>query len=437
MFWILTVVVCCLLNLCLGADMNESELIFDKLRRDWRREELKRKSLGSEIELIYDQIRIETQLYDNMMKLKGVMEAFGNEKPKFIKDDENVERAEKKWFVYLVKLADEAKKRYLEKKKELLRTEMLMERLWTDWKFRIAFDYLLDKSVLTPQPKFPEIDRTFLDKAVKVKEHLLKESLNRAGLLEKYLRGLNEQILGIGRVLGSLDFLGELKEQIYKLKRHVEGMTSENTSSNSNSNLTPASSTAILRTINNYEKNQRDEMEIYVQQGTGRMIRKFKQLIDNLVYDPNGKWTMRLGHGAFKLNPKKEGENTNLNNSNINNVSTINNNNASAIINNNASINILPQHIIRRSEQSELNLNLLRTSKSTLRTYEQTRHLKYKEFYLTNGNEFLIAKYSQFLGEIHRYLVRQGEAVPVTVYEEALGTLFGTVEQQNQALSVA
>ena len=96
--------------------------------------------------------------------------------------------------------------------------------------------------------------------------------------------------------------------------------------------------------------------------------------------------------------------------------------------NNTVSTNILPQHIIRRSEQSEQNLNRVRTSKSTLSANEKARHLKYKEFYLTDGNEFLIAKYSQFLGEIHRYLVRQGEAVPVTVYEEALRTLFGTDE---------
>ena len=372
----------------------------------------------NEIQRILDEQRIEKKVGTELLALEEKMKKFIDGKEEKIENDNDNEALMAK----LKQSLEKSKLLYESACKKLITLEGKFELLWTDDTFRYAFDFILDKALLTPQPGF--MNQNNLATELELKSKIRKNEIKRAASIREHLQKLNGAANSIAEHLKTMNMMDPVHEQFEMMKWRVKGMRTEiidKTASTVNNSDTTINS--ILDKIEEYRENQILETNLVESKAFVKSVKRLKERLRGTMENEDGRWKMRLGPGYHQpIIIEMPSDNPMPSQKPSTTTTPIS---PSKTKSNAKEIPMLPEHILERSRQHYYyTAETDRHGKLILENDEKKAKV-YQTIFKAEGNEFLTTKYVNMLELTHRYLLKRpaegmDEVLPKTLYMEAM-----------------
>lgn len=372
------------------ADYEASEL--DGYRALWRGKEKERSGLMEDILRLKEEISKETRVIDKLTALEEKLTSFKESNEDFIT---KVRDRSKHDLASLNSLKQESASILETKKTRFLALEEVMWSSWDSEAFRHAFGFLLDKSLLTPQPQFPEIF-----KASSREKAIYDEALWRKGL---YLRAESDMATELTESLGVvLKSAKEVDDAMTVMNKNLIGPLNGKLEMLKWRLASEKGDPKLIEIVEEHQQNIKTELEMQEHVICGERIERMKEQMENVLAEhPESRWHLRIGYMTMSSN------------SSTSNTTK-------------SSFSLIPDHITLLAKAKYDAIEIQANLKQKAIDNDNAKRRLYAEMDSSeDGHDFLITKYAMFVEHVYKTLLGKLpiEQMPLTLYAETMNAL--------------
>jgi hypothetical protein len=366
-----------LLKVCFGSRPgNENN------NEKWRLEDRKRKDLQREIEILDDQVEIETRLYGNLSHFQEKFDELTN----YNSSEKGVVKGSTDDELDVVRgLVADLESKVVSSKAQLLAAEVSMETKWADPGFHVAFDYVMNGAYLAPQPALAKPNNEEYKKVLKSREKIILNEIKNLKHLLLQLKAFNARLDGFeGHLRGATIFPEILHEKYESLRAFIQSTANFSISAKETESdqmkRTSFYTEAVKERLDAFEmfmNTQLDEWRLAYKTGYKDNVAAYVKKTSASIDHPDSSWSQRL------VNKTKKSASDSL-----------------------KLYDLIPAHLIEpllasRNYVENKAKSLEKISKNIAQVNEH-----YKSFQNPTMCEFILQRYSEILEVTHRYMVR-------------------------------